>query len=69
MQKATEKIKTNLLNVWKFVLLTTKFSAKKLFFKLIIKHGEKAKNTPDKKEKVFFNTIEISFFWSNLWFK
>ena len=69
MQKATEKTKTNLLNVQNFFLLSAYFPEKKFFFKLTIKNGEKAKSAPDKKAKLFFNTDAISFSWSNLWSK
>ena len=69
MQKATEKTKTNLLNVQKFFLLSAYFAEKKFFIKLTIKNGEKAKTAPDKKATQFFNTDATSFSWSNLWFK
>ena len=61
MQKANDKTKTNLLNVWKSFLLSEYFAEKKFLIKLTIKIGEKARNTPEKKTTLFFNRDAISF--------
>ena len=69
MQKAVENIKTKQLIVKKFFILLLYEAKQKIFFRLNIKIGEKAKNTPDRKAAVFFITTVISLSLSNLSFK
>ena len=69
MQKAVENTKTRQLIVRKFFILVLYAAEKKIFFRLNIKIGEKAKNTPDRKAAVFFNTEGRSLSLSNLSFK
>ena len=66
MQNANEKIKTNLLIDIKSFLPQIESPKKKICFKLIIKIGEKAKNTPNKKPTLFLNTVDRLFSLSNL---
>ena len=61
MQKANEKIKTNLLIEIKSFTSRLEFPKKKICFKLIMKIGENAKKTPNKKPTLFLNTV-IKFF-------
>ena len=64
MQKPNEKINTNLLIAIKSLTSLLQFSKKKIFFKLNIKIGENAKNTPNRKPMLFLNT-EKKFFSSS----
>ena len=66
MQKANEKIKTNLIIAIKSLKSLLKFPKKISYLKLSMKIGENAKNTPNKKPKLFLNTFRSSFSLSNL---